>query len=153
MRHLKTVVSFLLLVVAVASFGAIMYSRREVIGKKYLRINNTDVFVEVVATPQDREKGLSGHAPLAQNEGMLFIFDEPKRWSFWMQGMTFGLDFIWINDNKVIDLHENVKPPMLTDNNPEVLSPRLDVRYVLEVNEGWISKNNVKIGDLVEFHI
>lgn len=123
------------------------------IGKQYLRINTTDVLVEVVKTDQDRSKGLGDRVTLDESTGMLFIFDEPKRWDFWMAGMRFGLDFIWIENNKVVDITENVQPPHKTDNNPVFVKPGTPVKYVLEVNEGWVKKNSIKVNDRVEFHL
>src|SRR5438094_9545272 len=58
------------------------------------------VYVEVARTDAEREKGLGGHAPLGQYDGMLFIFDQPAPYAFWMKGMTFPLDMLWIDGGK-----------------------------------------------------
>ena len=54
--------------------------------------------VLVADTPQERAVGLSGYAGLPENVGMLFVFPEPRQPSFWMKGMEFSLDLVWIRE-------------------------------------------------------
>jgi uncharacterized membrane protein (UPF0127 family) len=99
-----------------------------------VRINNTVFTVEVAATSAAQERGLSYRNSLPTNAGMLFVYSTPSRYPFWMHEMRFALDFIWIDNNQVIDLSENIPPPSQTNNQPTILSPRAPVRYILEVN-------------------
>src|SRR4030042_2564613 len=66
---------------------------------KTAQINGQKIFVEIADTPEKRSQGLSGRDNLSQNQGMLFIFNQPAIPSFWMKDMNFPLDFIWINNN------------------------------------------------------
>lgn len=150
---MKRLLTLILLCIAFIAFVLWFYQRREVIGKKYLKINNTEVLVEVARSNEERGKGLGYRDSLDQNTGMLFVFSDPKRWDFWMEGMRFALDFIWIENNKVVDLTENVPPPAQTGNIPVFVRPKTEVHYVLEVNKGWIKSKGITIGDRVEFHI
>src|SRR5690349_12394377 len=63
-----------------------------------ITIDNATFSVVVAKTPEEREKGLSGRDSLAQNSGMLFVFDHPDTYTFWMKGMKFPLDMIFIKD-------------------------------------------------------
>lgn len=153
MNNPKRLLTIILLIIAVLSLLLLTYQRRQVIGRKYITINGLDVLVEIAKTDDQRSKGLSGRDRLPENTGMLFIFDSPKRWDFWMGGMKFSLDFIWIENNSVADITENVLPPTMTANNPVFVKPKTDVRYVLEVNSGWAKKNNIQVGDIVQFHL
>jgi uncharacterized membrane protein (UPF0127 family) len=153
MKNPKRTASMVLLGIALIALLLWSYQRRQVIGKKYLRINTTDVLVEIAQTDATRARGLGNRDSLPDNTGMLFVFDDAKRWDFWMEGMRFGLDFIWIDSNKIVDISEKVPPPYKTGNTPVFVKPIAPVKYVLEVNEGWIKKHSIKINDRVEFHL
>src|SRR6476619_2143774 len=51
--------------------------------------------------PADRALGLGYREGLAAGTGMLFLFEGPEPQSFWMRGMLFCIDIIWI-ENGVI---------------------------------------------------
>ena len=76
------------------------------------------VRVEIRDDTNGRNLGLSGRSSLAENEGMLFIFDTPAVYEFWMKDMNFPLDFIWINNGLVVDLSEHIPPPDKLTNEP-----------------------------------
>ena len=113
-----------------------------------LTINNITIAIEIKNTPEERQQGLSNREKLPENQGVLFIFNQPAQHSFWMKNMLFDLDFIWIKDNKVVDLTENVPAPK--NNQPPVsIKPKSPVDKVLEINAGFIKKHNLKINDFV----
>lgn len=110
--------------------------------------NGVKVVVEVADTPEKQGRGLSGRLELGPDEGMLFIFPEPKRASFWMKDMEFYLDLIWIDEGfQIRDISTNL-PPCNTNQCP-TYRPKEPIKYVLEVNAGLAEKNSIKIGDSV----
>jgi hypothetical protein len=113
---------------------------------------NVAVNVEVARTDAEHEKGLGGHAPLGDRDGMLFIFDQPGTVSFWMKGMTFPLDMLWINDGKVVYLARDVPsfPPSTPDNALPIYTPTSPAKYVLEVNAGFAKKYGIDAGTPVD---
>ena len=113
-----------------------------------ITIRNQKIFVEVAASEKDRRQGLSGRASLASNHGMLFLMGEAAYHGFWMGGMKFPLDFIWINDRTVVDLTENVPSPA-SNESPLSIKPRVPADEVLEVNAGSVQKYRISIGDIV----
>ncbi len=115
----------------------------------FVRIRNTTIPVEVRADVESRAKGLSWRAWLPEHEGMLFLFPKPDRYTFWMQGMQFPLDFIWILGDRVVDISENVSPPPPL----RTFAPQAPADRVLEVNAGFISAHAIQNGDPVEIHI
>lgn len=123
------------------------------IGKKYAVIKNTVIDLEIADTEALREKGLSGRTSLAENKGMLFVFDYADVWEFWMGGMKIPLDFLWIQGNTIVGVDKNVLPPTQTDGKPVYLRPNVAVKYVIEVNSGWADKHEVTPGDSVELHL
>lgn len=118
-------------------------------GFEKVYIGKTFVFVKIARTYQEREKGLSGVKQMGQDEGMLFIFPQKQQLIFWMKDMNFPLDFVWIADNKVVDIHQNIPAPSSAtlDNQIATARPRQPVDMVLEVNASWITKQKIKIGD------
>jgi len=111
-----------------------------------------DVFlkVDVVNTPELREQGLSGRTKLLPDEGMLFVFDRPEAYSFWMKKMNFPIDIIWIgDDSRIVDITHSASE----DSFPQSFTPQAPARYVLEVNAGFSQEHGIKIGDIVELTI
>ncbi|MDD5590195.1 MAG: DUF192 domain-containing protein [Candidatus Portnoybacteria bacterium] len=106
------------------------------------------IAVKFADDPRERARGLSGRDSLDQNQGMLFIFEKPDLYGFWMKDMKFPLDFIWISGNKITDLSENIPYPRENSylNLPKY-QPKEPVDKVLEINAGLVEKYGIKIGD------
>lgn len=114
-------------------------------------INDIQVKVEVADTASKRSKGLGGRDSLAADSGMLFIFDKQDKYSFWMKGVKFPLDMVWIRSNRVVDISKNAAPlpPDIQDKDIPIYMPTEPVDSVLEINAGFADTNNIKVGDLV----
>lgn len=98
--------------------------------KSKIITSNTTLFAEVADTSFSREEGLSGRSGLSEKRGMLFAFDLPGRYGFWMKDMSFPIDIVWINENGVVvDIVENAKP----EDYPEVYVNKIPASYVLEI--------------------
>lgn len=118
-----------------------------------VKIKDLIINVDLAKTPEQIAKGLSIKNTLSENEGMLFIFDTPKKWSFWMKDMKFPIDIIWISsDNKIVHIEKNLQPCTFflfcTSYSPDANS-----KYVLEVPSNYTTKNNIIVGDRVDFFI
>lgn len=110
--------------------------------------NGTKIDAEVVSTPEERTRGLSGRKSLAPNAGLLFVFDQPDRYNFWMKEMNFPIDIIWIGEDfSVVDITENALPESF----PELFSPKDKALYVLEVNAYFARTHAISVGDRVSF--
>lgn len=115
-----------------------------------LEMKDRGFLVEVADTPQSRERGLMWRKKLDRNRGMLFIFDVPGEYAFWMKNTYIPLDIIWIDENKrVVFISKNTQPHLCS--NPPVINPRVRAKYVLEVNAGISDEIKLKIGDEVKF--
>lgn len=112
-------------------------------------VGKTVFSVEVADTAVSRMKGLSGHAPLATKAGMLFVFSKPSSGAFWMQGMLFPLDFVWINNGKVVGVTENARP--MKETGFTLYPPPQPVDRVLEIQAGAVRKFKIKKGDMVSY--
>ena len=110
--------------------------------------------IEIAFTPEDRTRGLSGRDALADGAGMLFVFESGRASSFWMRGMRFALDFVWIGDNcEVVGVHANVPAPPAETPVGELpqYASETPARYNLEINAGEAAKRGIKAGDAVKF--
>lgn len=121
----------------------------------YLTIGETVFGAEIADTPELRSKGLGERDSLADQTGMLFIFPSGQASSFWMKGMRFPLDFVWIGEDcTVVDLTEDVQhsPPDAPSSDLEIFESGVPAAYTFEINAGEVSKFGVVIGDEVRFH-
>ena len=112
-----------------------------------LKIGQAEVIVEVADTGEKRSQGLAGRDGLEENQGMWFRFDQPGQYGFWMKGMKFSLDFVWISGDRVVEITENV--PVSNEDSPKVYQPQQPIEAMLEVNAGWVKGNGIKVGDEV----
>lgn len=109
---------------------------------------------EVAKSEAEKEIGLSQKASLADDRGMLFVFETPGIYSFWMKKMQFPIDILFIKDNKIITIFKQVTPPPsdsdITDDKLPIYTPQAEIDTVLEINSGLVDKYGIKQGDTVK---
>lgn len=123
---------------------------RHPLGEKVI-INGHTIQVEVAVTDAEKLKGLGDRDSLAPGTGMLFVYQNKDRYGYWMKGMRFPLDYIWINGNQVVDMTPDVPAPKTPGEAPVELAPKVPVDKVLEVNAGDINRYGVVVGETVQF--
>jgi uncharacterized membrane protein (UPF0127 family) len=108
--------------------------------------------VELARTMLEQTRGLSGRPSLGTDQGMLFVFGAPSIQYFWMIGMKFPLDMIWISDDKVVGFAQNdPAPPLGTPTSSLAIYASPDgTDKVLEVNAGAVAKYGIEVGDAVQ---
>ncbi|MFA6081820.1 MAG: DUF192 domain-containing protein [Patescibacteria group bacterium] len=142
----------LIIVFATAGIGLGLYLRTQTDNLVTVTIGQTKITTEIAKTSTQKEQGLSGRTSLKFDSGMLFSYDNPTRPTFWMKGMKFPLDFIWVRDGKVIELTEHVAAPLSSMTESQMLKyvPKENVDAVIEVNGGFVEYNKIKVGDTVQ---
>ncbi len=106
--------------------------------------------LEVADTPETRQRGLMFRPALAKNQGMLFIFEKPGHYRFWMKNCKFPLDILWLNtDHEIIYVSENT-PPCTQDPCPQY-GPDVNTRYAIEMQAGTIKRERLKVGTKFPF--
>lgn len=106
-----------------------------------IKINDKEYIVEVAETEYQKETGLQNMHYLPEDEGMLFVYDEPEDIGFWMEDTYIPLDIIFINEDfEVISVAKG--QPESKDIHEEK-----DVKFVLELN----IDSGVSVGDELEF--
>lgn len=118
--------------------------------QKTLTLGGQAFRVDIADTIAKEAQGLSGRSELAENEGMFFVFATSSPRTFWMKGMNFPIDIIWIKDDIVVGMAENAQPePEKTFIELKLYSSPQWVNRVLEVPAGTVERLGVKAGDKI----
>ena len=125
--------------------------------KNSLRIVSPDgtekakLIVEIAGTKEKRNKGLGYRESLASESGMLFLHDNYQKYTYWMKGMEFPIDIMWVKDDTIADIIPNIPIPVegQSDNTLERYSSTVDVNKVLETNAGFVNQYNIQKGDKI----
>ncbi|MCL5096971.1 MAG: DUF192 domain-containing protein [Candidatus Omnitrophica bacterium] len=103
------------------------------------------VTAEVARTSRQLATGMMFRKEMGENEGMLFVFGQPLRASFYMRNTTIPLSCAYIDsDGVILEIHK-LKP---LDETPVEAASDL-VRFVLEMPQGWFERHQVTIGAVV----
>lgn len=110
----------------------------------------TAVKTEVANTDIEKTRGLMYRESLEENAGMLFNFSSEKNRSFWMKNTIIPLDIIFMDkDKKIVDIIKGMEPCI--EEPCKIYDSKYPAMYALEVNAGYVDKNNIRIGKTVVF--
>jgi uncharacterized membrane protein (UPF0127 family) len=112
-----------------------------------VKIRGQKFNVEIAVTAKEKEKGLGYRDSLPKMSGMLFPYDHEEQYKFWMKGMRFPIDIIWIRDQTIMDITKNV--PVPTGGVLPQYGPAVNVNKILELNAGTVDEFGIQVGDLV----
>jgi uncharacterized protein len=124
-------------------------------GRVAIEYGGGTIWAELAVTSEERARGLSGRESMPDDEGMLFVFEGPMLMSFWMRGMLFPLDLVWIDEEKLIT-QVTADVPAQGDTPDEELpryAPDTPVMYVLELNAGTAARLGLERADQLRFEI
>ena len=108
------------------------------INKKYSKL-----FLEVADTFEKRKYGLMNREYIKPNSGMLFIWKDLEKRTFWMKNTYFDLDLFFLGkEGQVLEIYRNAKAF-----NEDQISSKEKAMFVLELNAG---KHQIKIGDQLD---
>ncbi|RUR66543.1 DUF192 domain-containing protein [Variovorax guangxiensis] len=111
------------------------------LSRTQLSIGLYKIDAQVAQTPLQREIGLMFRKEMPQAEGMIFVFEQPATQCFWMRNTILPLTAAFVaDDGRIVNLAD-MQP--MTENTHCSQEP---VRYVLEMNQGWFAKKNIKKG-------
>ena len=111
-----------------------------------LRISTAPLTAEIADTPQASENGLMFRDSLPEDRGMLFVFEPPKKATFWMRNTKVPLSIAFIDSAGTI---LEIKPMYPMDES--IVPSRSDqVAYALEVNQGWFERHRISAGAKID---
>jgi len=151
----KLVIVYVVLIIAVILLAVFKFGGKvpniSLFGGAQADVNGTKINLTVVKSDNDKQKGLSGRKSLDNNQGMLFVWDKKGIYPFWMKGMLFSIDIIYINDTNVVYVVENAAAPTGQAQILTVYKPDAAANYVLEVNAGTAERLKIKKGTKITF--
>jgi uncharacterized membrane protein (UPF0127 family) len=112
--------------------------------------SGASVIAEKADSPEKRTRGLMFRTSLGETEGMIFYFGQPGRHPFWMHNTRIPLTVIFLDDAlRIVDMR-NMSPCLERDpDRCPIYAPGADAGYAVEVNQGFVGKHRIKIGDHV----
>ena len=115
---------------------------------KFVSFPDIKLKIEIADTNQSRTEGLMFRKHLPQHSGMLFIFDQSSKLNFWMKNTYLPLSIAYIDKKGFIKEIYKMKPLDISITYPSIHK----VKYALEVNKGWFSKNKIKVGNRIDLN-
>lgn len=104
--------------------------------------------LEVARTPQQQAIGLMNRTSLADDRGMIFLFNPPRPTQFWMKNTLIPLDMVFLRNGVVKSIAQNV-PPCKADPCPTYGSATELIDQVIELRGGRAKELGLKAGDRV----
>jgi len=151
---MKKVLIFIAILIAIVVVGLIAQNYFKTRSKTpTATINNYTFKLEIAKAQQQKEIGLSKKKILEKNAGMLFLFERPAYYSFWMKNMKFPIDIIYIRNDRIVTIHKNVKPPKNPNESLPIYNSKESADTVLEINAGLSEKYNFKEGNEVKLSL
>lgn len=98
--------------------------------------------IEVADDPQQRQRGLMFRQSMGDDHGMLFVFAESGRQSFWMKDTPMALDLLFVADDGTVRAIARGEPY-----STEPISPDVNARFVLELKAGTAQEAGIAVGD------
>lgn len=145
----------LVAVFVVLNYNSNFKNSNYIYANHHILVGNTEITVQVADTKDKQQLGLGKRSHLNESSGMLFPYSRKTIPYFWMKDMLIPLDIIWIAEQKIVGIEQNV--PYFPSNIPDVelptYSPPVPIDYVLEVNAGYSDRHNFKIGDEVKINL
>ncbi|AZO62689.1 MAG: DUF192 domain-containing protein [Mesorhizobium sp.] len=100
--------------------------------------------IEIADSSEEREAGLMYRKDMADDHGMLFVFERPAEVNFWMKNTPMPLDLVFIGQDGRIKAVKRGEPE-----SEAIISPGQPVSFVLELKAGTAAKDGLKDGDLL----
>lgn len=107
-----------------------------------LEVGSETVEVQLALAAHEQKQGLMFRESLAADQGMLFVFPEPKQLRFWMRNTTIPLDIGYFDSSGVL---REIYPLYPRDETP-VISRSENLQIALEVQQGWFAKHRIRPG-------
>jgi uncharacterized protein len=115
-------------------------------------VGDSPLMVQLAITPSQQQLGLGYRNVLGPGTGMLFVNEQAEPRTFWMKGMRFCLDIIWVEGGQIIGAEESVcpDPAGTADADRARFTTTVPVTHVLEVPAGWLQEHGYGPGTPVD---
>ena len=83
---------------------------------------------------------------LGRDEGMIFVYARPQRQSYWMRNCPEALDIAYATpDGAIAEIY-----PMYPFDERPVVSRSDQVKFAVEMRQGWFASNGVRPGAVID---
>ena len=107
-----------------------------------LRVGQALFSVQLAATPQARGEGLKHQLFLPKDSGVLFIFQQINRVSFYMADTPIALDIGFFNaEGRLLEVYS-----MRPFDRTAIVSKSREVKYALELSKGIFKLRGIDLG-------
>lgn len=113
---------------------------------------NQTVTLEVADTADERKEGLMHRQSLPENHGMLFVYADADRRSFWMKNTHVPLDIIFVAPNGTVLNVEHATPGPEDEGQLDRYRSDGDAQYVVELERGFANRTGVQAGTKLVFN-
>lgn len=109
-----------------------------------LRVGGETITAEVADSGRERSRGLMGRESLPAAHGMLFVYPEEERLSFWMRDTPLPLSVAFIDaEKRIVDI-QRMQPE-----SRERHTSAEPAMYALEMERGYFDEHDIEVGDEV----
>jgi len=110
-----------------------------------LRAGMFRIEAELAVTERQRETGLMHRRSMPPHAGMLFVFERPQAYCFWMKNTLIPLSIAFLDDAGRIVNIARMQPQ--SEQSHCASQP---VRYALEMNQGWFAEKGIRPGGRIQ---
>ncbi len=126
------------------------------------RIGGQWFTLETALTPEEQAKGMGGRTEIADDGGMIFVFDRDEERSFWMKDCLIEMDILFVDrTGRVVSTHTMKPVPLRQPDESEFqYEDRLRrtasypsrglARYVIELRAGKVQELGVEPGQKLD---
>lgn len=105
--------------------------------------------VEIADTPEARSRGLMFREDMPRGAGMLFVYEQPQRASFWMKNTLIALDMLFLDRTGMVTrVHHQAIPGDLSG-----VEGGDKVFAVLEINGGLAKRYGISVGTQMQHEV
>ncbi len=109
------------------------------------------ILAERADTPEAKERGLMYRKSLGDSEAMIFCYEDASRLTFWMYHTLMPLTIIFLDDTlKIVDMQQMAPCRSEAAAGCPVYTSRIPARCAVEVNQDFVWRHRIKLGDRVE---
>lgn len=107
-----------------------------------LWIGAEELIAEVARSPREQQTGMMFRKSMEENEAMIFVLPVAREAAFWMKNTEVPLSLAYVdNEGKILEIYD------LEPHNEESVPSKSDqVRFVIEVKQGWFKRHGIQPG-------
>lgn len=143
-KTIKLIVFILLFIANYANADGVIFEKKQlqIVNSSGAKYNFT---VEIADTVEKQQQGLMFRKKIADNSGMLFLFDKERMVSMWMKDTYIPLDVVFVKTDGTIS---NIAERTIALSEKSISSAG-KVSSVLELKAGTCAKLNIKKNDRI----